>query len=229
MVEIFDITDSAALLSGSRKARLAISQGSLIVLPTDTVYGVAADAFKADAVAALLEAKGRGRQSPPPVLVADINAIAALAAYVPESIYRLAEQFWPGPLTIVLAAQPSLDWDLGDTGGTVALRIPDHEVTLEILRETGPLAVSSANITGEPAARNAAEAQEMLGEAVEVIIDAGESAGGIASTIIDATKVTDDGGVLRILRQGPITIEDLAEVCPELTIALTPKKDEKRD
>lgn len=224
MVEIFDTTDAGALLSASRKARQAISQGSLIVVPTDTVYGVAADAFTPEAVEALLAAKGRGRQTPPPVLVADMSAIGALADGVPDAVKRLGGAFWPGPLTIVMRAQPSLDWDLGDTGGTVALRIPDHQITLEILRETGPLAVSSANLTGQPAATTAAEAEEMLGESVAVILDAGKSPGGTASTIIDATGVTEDGGVLRILRAGPITIEALAEVCPELVIALAPTK-----
>lgn len=218
MADVFDCSDAPQLLSGSRKARQAIAQGKLVVLPTDTVYGIAADAFNPEAVASLLAAKGRDRQSPPPVLVANIEAIGALAAQVPSPVSTLAEAFWPGPLTIVLPAQPSLNWDLGDTGGTVALRIPGHDVTLEILQETGPLAVSSANLTGKPAATTAEQAVEMLGSHVEVILDSGKSATEIASTIIDATQVNEAGGQITILRSGAITPEQLAEVCPELDI-----------
>lgn len=218
MADVFDCSDAPQLLSGSRKARQAIAQGKLIVLPTDTVYGIAADAFNSEAVASLLAAKGRDRQSPPPVLVANIEAIAALAGHVPSPIVKLAEAFWPGPLTIVLPVQPSLSWDLGDTGGTVALRIPRHDVTLEILQETGPLAVSSANLTGKAAATNAEQAAEMLGSSVEVILDSGQSDTGFASTIIDATRVSDEGGQLLILRVGEITAAQLGEVCPELDV-----------
>src|SRR5690625_804211 len=126
MAIVFDCADPAQLLTGSRQARQAISRGELVVIPTDTVYGVAADAFDPKAVEKLLEAKGRGRQSPPPVLVADLMAVGALAESVPPEVKHLADAFWPGPLTIILPAQPSLSWDLGDTQGTVALRIPDH-------------------------------------------------------------------------------------------------------
>lgn len=220
MADIFNCSDAGQLLTGARTARQAIARGELIVLPTDTVYGVAADAFTPAAVARLLEAKGRDRQSPPPVMVADMSAVAALAESVPECVERLAAAFWPGPLTIVLPAQPSLSWDLGDSGGTVALRIPDHDLTLEILRETGPLAVSSANKHGQPAATTASEADAMLGEAVTAILDGGTAGSGTASTIVDATGVQQ--GRLRILRQGPISITDLVEVCPELEVSLAP-------
>ena len=152
MYELFDCRDSEQLLPGMRKARQAIARGELVVLPTDTVYGVAADAFNADAVARLLAAKGRGRQSPPPVLVAGVNTMRALVAEVPAAVERLVEAFWPGGLTIVLPAQPSLSWDLGDTGGTVAVRMPADRIALELLEECGPLAVSSANLTGRSAA-----------------------------------------------------------------------------
>lgn len=222
MAELYDCSDASQLLTGARTARQAIARGELIVLPTDTVYGVAADAFSPAAVERLLAAKGRGRQSPPPVMVADMAAVGALADSIPESVQRLADAFWPGPLTIVLPAQPSLSWDLGDTGGTVALRIPQHEVTLEILRETGPLAVSSANIHGEPAATTAGEALVMLGDSVVAYLDAGAVATGESSTIVDATRAHE--GRLRILRQGPVTITDLAEVCPELEVSIAPKR-----
>ncbi|MBL5974009.1 MAG: threonylcarbamoyl-AMP synthase [Candidatus Leucobacter sulfamidivorax] len=219
MAQVFDCSDSSQLLTAARAARQAIGRGELVVLPTDTVYGLAADAFSPEAVQRLLDAKGRGRQSPPPVLVPNTATLAALAAEVPAAAAALAEAFWPGPLTIVLLANPSLSWDLGDTGGTVALRIPDHELTLELLRETGPLAVSSANLTGEPAARTAAEARRMLGDAVAVYLDAGESPGdGTASTIVDGTGLGADGGTLRILREGGVSREAIAELLPRVTI-----------
>lgn len=219
MAEVFDCSENANLLSAARAARQAIGSGRLVVMPTDTVYGVAADAFNPEAVRALLDAKGRGRQSPPPVLIPNVETLDALAAEVVEPVRALAERFWPGPLTIVLPAQPSLSWDLGDTGGTVALRIPDHELALELLRETGPLAVSSANRTGEPAARSAPEAQRMLGDAVSVYLDAGAVTGdGTASTIVDATRLTADGGSLRILREGALSRDAIADALPQATI-----------
>ncbi|QAB18297.1 threonylcarbamoyl-AMP synthase [Leucobacter muris] len=220
MAEVFDCSDSSQLLTGMRTARRAIGSGQLVVLPTDTVYGVGADAFTPEAVQRLLDAKGRGRQSPPPVLIPNTSTLAALAAEVASPLTALAEAFWPGPLTIITRANPSLSWDLGDTGGTVALRIPDQPLALELLQETGPLAVSSANLTGQPAARTAAAAHEMLGDSVEVYLEAGEAPGdGVASTIIDATGLTEEGGELRILRQGGVSREALAEVLPQATFA----------
>lgn len=219
MSQVFDCSDSTQLLGAARAARQAIGRGELVVLPTDTVYGVAADAFSPEAVQRLLDAKGRGRQSPPPVLIPNTDTLAALAAEVVEPVRLLAEAFWPGPLTVVLPAQPSLSWDLGETGGTVALRIPDQALALELLAETGPLAVSSANSTGDPAARNIEEAQGMLGESIAVYLDAGEVAGdGTASTIIDATRLTAEGGTLRVLREGGVSREQIAEVLPHVTI-----------
>lgn len=200
-------------------ARQALGRGELVVLPTDTVYGVAADAFSPEAVQKLLDAKGRGRQSPPPVLIPNVATLAALSADTNASVTALAEAFWPGALTIITRANPSLSWDLGETGGTVALRIPNQPLALELLQETGPLAVSSANKTGEPAARTAEAARDMLGDDVAVYLEAGETAGdGEASTIIDATALTDTGCTLRILRQGAVSREAIAEVLPQVTI-----------
>ena len=142
MSDIFDCRDEAQLLAGLRHARRSIARGELVVLPTDTVYGVAADAFDPAAVTALLAAKGRGRQSPPPVLVSGAPMLAALVSEVPEPVERLIAEFWPGGLTIVLPSQPSLAWDLGETHGTVAVRMPDNRVTLDLIQDAGPLAVS---------------------------------------------------------------------------------------
>lgn len=210
MSQVFDCTDSTQLLPAARAARQSVGRGELVVMPTDTVYGVAADAFSPEAVQRLLDAKGRGRQSPPPVLIPNNDTLAALAAEVVEPVRMLAAAFWPGPLTIVVKAQSALSWDLGDTAGTVALRIPSHELALELLRETGPLAVSSANTSGAPAARDAEDAQRMLGDSIAVYLDAGPVEGeGTASTIVDATALTDEGGSLRILREGAVTRDAL--------------------
>lgn len=213
MSPIFDCRDEAQLLTGMRQARQAIARGELVVLPTDTVYGIAADAFDPRAVARLLEAKGRGRQSPPPVLVSGLTTLRALVAEVPEPVERLVEEFWPGGLTIVLPSQPSLSWDLGDTHGTVAVRMPAHRIALELLEETGPLAVSSANLTGKTPAIAADDARSMLGDSVSVYLDAGPSATGIASTIVDATSfVGGEGPLIRILREGAVDRARLREI-----------------
>jgi L-threonylcarbamoyladenylate synthase len=186
-----------------------------VVIPTDTVYGIAADAFSPVAVAVLLASKGRSRKMPPPVLIPRLNALDGLATDVPAEARRLAEAFWPGGLTLILHAQPSLDWDLGETRGTVALRIPADDIAQDLLTITGPLAVSSANRTGQQAAQTAAEAEEQLAESVEVYLEGGrrpaEDAEAQPSTIIDAT-----GLPLRVVRQGAISLERLREVVPGL-------------
>ncbi|HQR25808.1 MAG TPA: L-threonylcarbamoyladenylate synthase [Nocardioides sp.] len=197
------------------EAAAALTRGDLVVLPTDTVYGVAADAFDPDAVGRLLAAKGRGRSMPPPVLVSAATTVDALAAGLPDYARALVERFWPGPLTLVCRAQASLRWDLGDTRGTVALRMPDQELALEVLERTGPLAVSSANTTGRPPATTAEEAEEMLGDRVSVVLDAGPTLGVTASTILDVTGTSP-----RVLRAGLLTVEELDEVLEEFGLSL---------
>lgn len=197
-------------------ASLAVRRGDLVVLPTDTVYGIGADAFDAEAVQALLDAKGRGRDMPPPVLVSAATTLDALAVGVPGYARALVEAFWPGPLTIVCRQQQSLQWDLGETRGTVAVRMPDDPIALAVLERTGPLAVSSANTTGLPAARTADEAAGMLGESIAVLVDGGPSAGGEASTIVDCTSTQG-----RLLRAGALTLEELNGVLEPLGATLT--------
>jgi tRNA threonylcarbamoyl adenosine modification protein (Sua5/YciO/YrdC/YwlC family) len=207
----YDTSDPEALLTGMRLARQAISKGELVVMPTDTVYGVAADAFSPAAVQRLLDAKGRDRTAPPPVLIPGVATLDALAETVPDEVRALVEKFWPGGLTVILRARGTLSWDLGETRGTVALRMPAHPIALELLAETGPLAVSSANATGEPAATTAAAAEAMLGDAVAVYLDAGEG-GTQASTIVDATALESPQGKLRIVRSGVIPDADIVRV-----------------
>nr|WP_324650044.1 L-threonylcarbamoyladenylate synthase [Georgenia sp. H159] len=208
---MYDCTVPETRGEGIEAAATALSRGSLVVLPTDTVYGLGAGAFDPEAVAALLAAKGRGRQHPPPVLVPSPATLAGLATEVPAAVHDLVAAFWPGPLTVICRAQPTLAWDLGETGGTVALRMPDDEVALALLTRTGPLAVSSANRHGQPSATTVLEAATALGDRVEVYLDGGPSRGGVASTIIDAT-----GPTLRIVRAGALSREELAAVVPEL-------------
>jgi tRNA threonylcarbamoyl adenosine modification protein (Sua5/YciO/YrdC/YwlC family) len=193
----------------------AIRRGGLVVIPTDTVYGIAADAFKPDAVQALLDAKGRGREMPPPVLVNAAATLDALATRIPDWARALGVELWPGALTLVCHQQPSLQWDLGETRGTVAVRVPDHPITKAVLDRTGPLAVSSANKTGQPAALDADQAQRMLNTSVEVIVDGGAAPGGEASTIVDATTDTP-----RLLRLGAISVERINAVLEPHGVAL---------
>ena len=203
----FDCTVMAERAEGIQEAVTALGNGELAVVPTDTVYGVAADAFKPDAVAALLAAKGRGRQMPPPVLVGSRRAAFALVEDVSSSASDLIDEFWPGGLTLVFRSSRSLVWDLGDTQGTVAVRMPLHPVTLDLLKESGPLAVSSANISGSPPATTAADAESQLGEAISVYLDGGPCSGEIPSTIVDVT-----GPVPKLLRSGVITVKRLRNV-----------------
>ena len=200
----FDCSIDEELDRGLLAAQAALEGGKLVVIPTDTVYGLAADAFSAEAVRNLLDAKGRGRQMPPPVLVGASTTLDALAIDIPSWLRSMVEALWPGPLTVICRQQPSLTWDLGETHHTVAVRMPADKRALALLKHTGPLAVSSANITGQPAAQTIEQAEEMLGGRVAVYLDGGPSSSGMASTILDAT-----GSTPRILRAGAIGLDVL--------------------
>jgi L-threonylcarbamoyladenylate synthase len=203
----FDCADESQRAEGIAAAVTAVLNGELVVLPTDTVYGLGADAFSPTAVTRLLTAKGRGRDMPPPVLVGTVRAAAALVEDLGPDGQQLIDEFWPGGLTIVCRAARTLSWDLGDTKGTVAIRMPEDAVALDLLRETGPMAVSSANLTGMPAATTAVLARDQLGEGVAVYLDNGMAPGGVASTIVDLT-----GPQPRLLRRGAISVGRLREV-----------------
>ena len=203
----YDCADPDARLAGLAAAARAVRSGQLVVLPTDTLYGLGADAFTGAAVRSLLAAKGRGPGMPVPVLVGSWNTIDGLVTTVPAAARELVEAFWPGGLSLVLPHAPSLTWDLGVTRGTVMLRMPLHPVALELLREIGPMAVSSANISGRPPATTVAEATEQLGGAVAVYLDGGPCRVGVASTIVDLT-----GDEPRVLREGAIPVANVVEV-----------------
>lgn len=208
MAKVWDITaDPEGAIDA---AASAVAAGRCIVLPTDTVYGIGADAFSADAVQGLLDAKERGRDLPPPVLIAEPSMLRSLAEEVTDEMLALADAFWPGPLTLVVTSQASLRMDLGDRGRTIAVRVPDHDFTRDLLRATGPLAVSSANVSGRPAATSIDQARDQLGKRVAVYLDGGPAAAAVPSTIVDLT------GSPRILREGRLSREILAEVVPAL-------------
>ena len=207
MTEVFDCADPIQRPAGIASAISALKGSGLVVMPTDTVYGIGANAFDSAAVAALLAAKGRGRDMPVPVLVGSWHTIEGLVYSVPPAARELIRAFWPGALSLVVRQAPSLQWDLGDANGTVMLRMPLHPVAIELLREVGPMAVSSANVSGRPAAVTAADARNQLGDLVEVYLEAGPSARQAASTIVDLT-----GAQPRILREGPIPADAIAEV-----------------
>jgi len=196
------------------RAKDSLNRSGLVVIPTDTVYGLAADAFDPTGVRRLLRAKGRGRDMPTPVLIASSEVLTALATGVTVEARELAEAFWPGGLTLIFRQQASLRWDLGDSRGTVAVRVPAQDDALALLRDTGPLAVSSANTTGMPAATTIEQAQEMLADAVDVYLDAGPTPGPLPSTIVDAT--TD---ILVVRRLGVVDIGALREVVGNLEVA----------
>jgi tRNA threonylcarbamoyl adenosine modification protein (Sua5/YciO/YrdC/YwlC family) len=209
MAATYDCADEEQRAEGIREAVAAVLRGDLVVLPTDTVYGIGADAFRPSAVTSLLAAKGRGRDMPPPVLVGTVRAAAALVEDLGLYGQDLIDEFWPGALTLVCRASRSLHWDLGETRGTVAVRMPDHPVALDLLGQTGPMAVSSANLSGSPPATTAAAALDQLGDTAAVYLDAGPSAGDEPSTIIDLT-----GDQPRLLRLGGIGVGRLRDVAP---------------
>ncbi|MDR7293734.1 L-threonylcarbamoyladenylate synthase [Pseudoglutamicibacter albus] len=235
MSTTYDLTDPEARADGIARATEALGARGLVVMPTDTVYGVAADAFSPQAVATLLAAKGRGRHMPPPVLIPRPETLQGLATDIPEGASAVAEKFWPGALTLILMAQPSLTWDLGETRGTVALRMPDHKDALELLSQTGPLAVSSANRSGMPAAMSAQKAHEMLGDSVAVYLEGAatkedaafnedepaeselsesapsESEPAPPSTIVDYTVTPP-----KVVRAGALSVEQLREADPSI-------------
>ncbi|MDA8370434.1 MAG: L-threonylcarbamoyladenylate synthase [Nocardiopsaceae bacterium] len=219
MSRSYDCTDGERRKDGMADAASAVRRGELVVVPTDTVYGIGADAFSPSAVAGLLKAKGRGRDMPPPVLVGSVRAAQALIDDLGRHGQDLIEEFWPGPLTLVCVATPSLSWDLGDTKGTVAVRMPMHPVALELLKEVGPMAVSSANISGRAAATTVEEAVEQLGDSVGVYLDSGACSADSPSTIVDLTYA-----VPRVLRSGAIPIERLREVCGTVIGESTPRR-----
>jgi L-threonylcarbamoyladenylate synthase len=207
----FDCLDDGGRGRGVARAASSVQEGALVVLPTDAVYGLGCDAFSPDAVAALRALKGHRRSQPPPVLMPRTRTLDGLATQVSDAARELADAFWPGSLTLLCRAQPTLDWDLGDTRGTVALRVPLHPVALQVLDRTGPLAVTAANAPGSPAPTSCEQARAQLGDEVEVYLDAGELTRTAVSTIVDVT-----GPAPQVLRLGALGLAELRAVVPGL-------------
>ncbi|MFJ1565592.1 L-threonylcarbamoyladenylate synthase [Streptomyces erythrochromogenes] len=214
MARRYDCNDATDRKTGLREAASAVRRGELVVLPTDTLYGIGADAFSPEVVHDLLAAKGRGRGMPTPVLIGSPNTLHGLVTDFSEQAWELVDAFWPGALTLVAKHQPSLAWDLGDTHGTVAVRMPLHPVAIELLTEVGPMAVSSANLSGHPAPEDCDAAREMLGDSVSVYLDGGPTPGIEPSSIVDVT-----GKVPVLLREGALSADQLREVVPDLEVA----------
>ncbi len=183
-----------------------LQQGGLVAFPTDTVYGVGAMVFYEAAVEAIYTAKGRPEEKAIPVLLGDVEDLDKVALGLPDKARRLAERFWPGPLTLVVKKREQVPAAVSPTD-TVGLRVPDHAVARALLRVCGPLAVTSANLSGEPSPCSAAEVLEQLGGRIEMIIDGGRTPGGVPSTVVDCTR--DE---IVILREGPIKLEGLRAV-----------------
>ena len=207
MSAVYDCSRPETRTEGLEAAAGAVRSSRLVVLPTDTVYGIGADAFDADAVRALLRAKNRGPDMPVGVLVGSWSTVDGLVLGMPPHARALVEAFWPGDLSIVLPHAPSLQWDLGTTRGTVMLRMPLHPVALELLREVGPMAVSSANVSGQPPAATAKDAQDQLGESVAVYLEGGPIENARPSSIVDLT-----GSEPKLLREGAVSAEAISDV-----------------
>ena len=187
------------------RALTALAQGQVVVVPTDTVYGLAARPDQPDAVAKIFELKGRERQKALPVLGADLDSLHNIVEF-DERALTIANAFWPGPLTLVLSRKSGWGYDLGaGTNDSVAVRLPDSAVTQRLLDSSGPLAVTSANRSGRRPAATAEEARVLFDEEVDVFVDGGSSAGGVASTVVSLV------GELSVLRPGPIGEDELRQ------------------
>ncbi|SDG54045.1 tRNA threonylcarbamoyl adenosine modification protein, Sua5/YciO/YrdC/YwlC family [Sinosporangium album] len=200
----YECADPEQRAAALTDAAAAVQKGELVVFPTDTVYGIGAEAFSHAGVKALLTAKGRGRDMPVPVLVGTTLAATALVDGLGLYGQELIDEFWPGPLTLICRVNRSLTWDLGDTKGTVAIRMPNDPLAIELLKEVGPMAVSSANRTGSPPATTAAEAERQLGDSVAVYLDGGPRTENTPSSILDLTTA-----VPRLLRKGALSVQKL--------------------
>lgn len=204
---VVKMTTDAERRRGLVAAKAALMRGECVVMPTDTVYGVAANPFVPKGITSLLAAKRRDRDMPIPVFVPNLDSALALSYQVSDQAKLVMEKFWPGAITLITKAHPTLKWDLGNADGTIALRIPLQRTALELLTETGPLGVTSANLTGEPAATDIESAQRKFGNSVSVYLDTGATSGEFASTIIDASQAQ-----LRVVRVGVISISSIVEV-----------------
>ncbi|HET6595010.1 MAG TPA: L-threonylcarbamoyladenylate synthase [Anaerolineales bacterium] len=186
-----------------RSALDVLSAGGLVAFPTDTVYGVGALAFDGPAIESIYIAKDRPVEKAIPILISDTQELDKVGMNIPEVALQLASHFWPGPLTILVPKRPDLPASVSATS-TVGVRVPDHEVARSLLRLAGPLAVTSANMSGAQSPVSAEEVYEQLIGRIPLILDGGPTSGGVPSTLVDCTTQE-----LKILREGPIRLEEL--------------------
>ena len=182
-----------------------LREGRLVAFPTDTVYGVGALVFDGKAVESIYVAKQRPIEKAIPVLMADAADMEKVGMDIPEVAYQLAARFFPGPLTCLIPKQPTLPESVSATE-TVGVRVPDHEVARSLLRAAGPMAVTSANISGQASPSTAQEVLAQLGGRIDLILDGGKTPGGVPSTLVDCT-----GKDLKILREGPISLAEIRQ------------------
>lgn len=209
----FDCSETAGRRRGVERAVVAVHEGNLVVFPVDSAYGLGCDAFSPEAVAKLRTLKGHGRHQPPPVLIGHARTLDGVATSISPAARDLVAAFWPGPLTLLCIAQPTLDWDLGDTGGTVAVRMPLHPLALQLLADTGPMAVTGASAPGSTLGppQTCGEVRDAFADEVEVYLDAGQLSRPEASTIVDVTEATP-----KVLRAGALDVETMRAVVPDL-------------
>jgi L-threonylcarbamoyladenylate synthase len=191
---------------GLKRAIEVLNEGGLVAFPTDTVYGLGALAFDKEAIERLYRTKGRRSELPLPVLLSGQEQLGQVTVDLPSIALALADRFWPGPLTIVVQRHPKLPVDMSGAD-TIGVRVPDHEFTLKLLTATGPLAVTSANLSGNRSPSTAKEVMEDLGGKIELLIDGGTTSDQVPSTIVDCT-----GQQPVVLREGPITREQIVSV-----------------
>ncbi|MBL8062806.1 MAG: threonylcarbamoyl-AMP synthase [Anaerolineales bacterium] len=185
-----------------------LQKGGIVAFPTDTVYGLGALAFHNPAIESIYTAKDRPIEKAIPILIGDLAALDDVGMDIPNMALRFATRFWPGPLTCVVPKKPTLPPAVSATS-TVAVRIPDHPDALALLRAAGPLAVTSANISGQPSPTTAQEVYRQLNGRIPLILDGGQTPGGVPSTLVDCT-----GDHPTILREGPISLEELIASLP---------------
>ena len=202
---------SASASDTIQQALDVLRKGGLVAFPTDTVYGVGAFVFDGKAVESIYIAKDRPIEKAIPVLIADSDDMEKVGMNIPDVAYKLAQRFWPGPLTCIIPKQPTLPEAVSATD-TVGVRVPDHAVARALLRAAGPMAVTSANISGQPSPSTAEEVFPQLGGRIDLIIDGGKTPGGVPSTLVDCT-----GSELKVLREGPISLEEIKSKLSSLT------------
>lgn len=185
------------------RAREVLQKGGLVAFPTDTVYGLGALAFDGDAVKSIYFAKDRPVEKAIPVLIGDNTDLEKVSNSISDVVNKLVSRFWPGPLTVIVPKKPTLP-EAVSASETVGVRVPDHQVARALLRSTGPMAVTSANISGQPSPSTAQDVFQQLNGRIELIIDGGKTPGGVPSTLVDCT-----GRDFKIVREGPISLEQI--------------------